>query len=401
MGLKLNITATSLLLLLASAAEVACDTIFYVTKYGERADGNTDISQALLKAWGDACSSPVASTVMTPDGTYALGQITIGGPCKAPINFIVQGTVKAPMDTRRFKAEAGWIAFQQIDQFTLSGGGVFDGQGKTVWGTKCPSSAYCNQLPILSSCIYMLMFNFITNSMVKDITSRDSKQFHINLLGCKNLTFYNVVISAPEESLNTDGIHIGRSSGINITDSTIETGDDCVSIGDGSEQINMQRVTCGPGHGISVGSLGKYPNEEPVVGISVKNRTLTNTQNGVRVKTWPASHQGTAYEMHFEDIVMNNVGNPIIIDQEHCPHNQCNLKIPSRIKLSSVSFRNIRGTTSTQVAVKLVCSQGVPCEDVELGDINLKYKGNEGHAMSQCKTIKPNLLGTQLPRTRA
>ena len=109
--------------------------------------------------------------------------------------------------------------------------------------------------------------------MVKDITSRDSKRFHINLLGCKNSTFYNVAISALEESLNTDGIHIGRSSGINITDSTIETGDDCVSIGDDSEQINIQRVTYGPGHGISVGSLGKYPHEEPVVGISVKNCT--------------------------------------------------------------------------------------------------------------------------------
>ncbi|CBI28398.3 unnamed protein product, partial [Vitis vinifera] len=105
--------------------------------------------------------------------------------------------------------------------------------------------------------------------------------------------------------------------------------------------------------------------------------------------------------MHFEDIVMNNVGNPIIIDQEYCPHNQCNLKIPSRIMLSNVSFRNIRGTTSTQVAVKLVCSQGVPCEDAELGDINLKYNGKVGHAMSQCKNIKPNLLGTQLPRTCA
>ena len=69
--------------------------------------------------------------------------------------------------------------------------------------------------------------------------------------------------------------------------------------------------------------------------------------------------------------------------------------------LNDVSFRNIRGTTSTQVAIKLVCSQRVPREDVELGDINLKYNGKEGHAMSQCKNIKANLLGTQLPRTCA
>ena len=95
---------------------------------------------------------------MIPDGTYALGQITIGGSYKAPINFNVQGTVKSSMDTSRFKAEAGWIAFQQIDQFTLSGGGVFDGQGKTVWGRKCPHYAYCKQLPIVSSCIYMLNY---------------------------------------------------------------------------------------------------------------------------------------------------------------------------------------------------------------------------------------------------
>ena len=69
---------------------------------------------------------------MIPDGTYALGQITIGGSYKAPINFNVQGTVKSSMDTSRFKAEAGWIAFQQIDQFILSYGGVFYGQAKPV-----------------------------------------------------------------------------------------------------------------------------------------------------------------------------------------------------------------------------------------------------------------------------
>ena len=45
MGLKLNIATTSLLLLLASAAEVSGDIIFYVTKYGARTDGNSDISQ--------------------------------------------------------------------------------------------------------------------------------------------------------------------------------------------------------------------------------------------------------------------------------------------------------------------------------------------------------------------
>uniref|UniRef100_F6HHK3 Polygalacturonase n=1 Tax=Vitis vinifera TaxID=29760 RepID=F6HHK3_VITVI len=324
-GMKLNIAAISLLLLLTSVAEVSGDTYFDVTKYGAQADGKTDISQALLTAWEAACASPIASRVVIPAGIYALGQVTIEGPCKAPINLIVKGTVRAPVDTSRFKPQAGWVAFQHLDQFTLSGYGVFDGQGQSVWGQKCSRTKYCHQLPI------NLRFNFLTNSIIKDITSKDSKQFHINVLGCRNITFFQVAITAPEDSQNTDGIHIGRSRGVNITHSTIQTGDDCVSIGDGSEQIDITKVNCGPGHGISVGSLGLYKNEAPVIGIRVKNCTLSDTTNGVRVKTWPSSPQGTATEMHFHDIVMNNVSNPIIIDQEYCPHNQCNLQMLQRI----------------------------------------------------------------------
>lgn len=246
-----------------------------------------------------------------------------------------------------------------------------------------------------------IRYNFITNSIIRGITSLDSKQFHMNVLGCTNVTFDHVTVTAPEDSPNTDGIHIGRSSGINITDCNIKTGDDCISLGDGAKQVTVVRTTCGPGHGISVGSLGKYPNEEPVEGVFITNCTLTGTQNGVRIKTWPDSHEGTASDMHFQDIIMNNVGNPILIDQEYCPWNQCKLSVPSKVKVSKVSFKNIRGTSSTPVAVKLVCSGGVPCQNVEVGDVDLAYSGPLGPVTSVCKNIKPVLSGKQTPVTCA
>lgn len=172
-----------------------------------------------------------------------------------------------------------------------------------------------------------LRFDFVTNSLVQDVTTLDSKQFHVNVLGCKNVTFHNFHVTAPENSVNTDGIHIGRSTDIKILNSIIQTGDDCVSIGDGSKQIYLTQVTCGPGHGFGIGSLGKFANEEPVQGIFVTGCTLKNTMNGVRIKTWPNSYPGTASDIHFEDITMENVGNPVLIDQEYCPWNQCNLKV--------------------------------------------------------------------------
>lgn len=72
----------------------------------------------------------------------------------------------------------------------------------------------------------------------------------MNILNSKNVTLQNITINAPGKSLNTDGIHIGQSSRINITHADIKTGDDYVSLGDGSQQINVENVTCGPGHGI-------------------------------------------------------------------------------------------------------------------------------------------------------
>jgi len=206
-----------------------------------------------------------------------------------------------------------------------------------------------------------------------------------------------LTITAPADSANTDGIHIGPSSGITITDIKIGTGDDCISLGDGSQDITITKVTCGPGHGISVGSLGRYKDEEPVSGITVTGCTITNAQNGVRIKTWPASPSaGSASGMHFEDITMINVDNPILIDQGYCPHGQCKAQVPSTIKISDVSFKNIRGSTNNVEAIKLACSKSVPCEKVNLQDIDLKFTGS-GEAKTICENVKPTISGTQNP----
>ncbi|XP_073221189.1 polygalacturonase-like isoform X2 [Cicer arietinum] len=375
---------TIVLSFLLTTFGIAQSAVFDIRKYGAPSG---DITTAFGDVWKAACNSTGASKVWIPSGSYKMGAIVVKGPCNGPIEVQVDGTIIAPANPAALHDAYEWIKFEYVDFFTLSGKGVFDGQGAIAWNQNdCGKNKNCDMASMNFG------FNFLKHATVRDITSKDSKNFHVNVLGCTNFTFDHFTVTAPATSLNTDGIHIGRSTDVKILNTNIGTGDDCVSLGDGCKQITVQNVNCGPGHGISVGSLGKYPKEEPVEQLLVKNCTLTNTDNGVRIKTWPST-PGTnpITDMHFEDITMVDVLNPVIIDQEYCPWNQCSKQSPSKIKISKVTFKNIKGTSKTKDGVILICSKSVPCEGVELNNVALTFNGTEVDA--KCVNVKPIVTG--------
>ena len=158
----------------------------------------------------------------------------------------------------------------------------------------------------------------VNTARISKITSSNSKFFHFGVHECRDVTFDHVTIIAPADSPNTDGIHISKSSGITIMHSVIGTGDDCISLGPGSKFINITDVQCGPGHGISIGSLGKYPNEEDVSEVTIRDSTFVGTDNGVRIKTWSTSFSSSVSKIAFLNLEMKDVKNPIIIDQKYC-----------------------------------------------------------------------------------
>ncbi|KAE8715033.1 Polygalacturonase [Hibiscus syriacus] len=81
------------------------------------------------------------------------------------------------------------------------------------------------------------------------------------------------------------------------------------------------QVICGPGHGISNGSLAKDLKEEGVQNVTVKKTIFVGTQNGLRIKSWARPSTGFVQRVRFMDSLMVHVQNPIVIDQNYCPHN--------------------------------------------------------------------------------
>ncbi|KAJ6808812.1 polygalacturonase-like [Iris pallida] len=215
-----------------------------------------------------------------------------------------------------------------------------------------------------------LRFFMSSNVTVHGLKIRNSPQFHFRFDECRNVTVDHISISSPALSPNTDGIHVENTRNVRIHNSVISNGDDCVSIGSGSVNVDIQNVTCGPSHGISIGSLGKANSRACVANVTVRNSVIKHSDNGVRIKTWQGG-SGSVSSVAFEDIRMDTVRNPIIIDQYYCPSGPCANRT-SNVFVSGVSYSGIRGTYDARSPpMHFGCSDSVPCTNVTLTDVEL------------------------------
>ncbi|KAG9449617.1 hypothetical protein H6P81_009582 [Aristolochia fimbriata] len=307
-------------------------TVFDVTTYGAVGDGKTDDSPAFVKAWSAACTTSGASTLLIPSQkTFLLSPLNFDGKCLASsIQIQLDGNLVAPGSREAFRSETRWILIAHANYLTITGSGQLDGQGAVWWPQNC-AQATTPQLLTLESC-------------------------------------NNVKLTGVWKMVNSPRNHLKINKCNNVSD-------DCISILDGISDVNMTSVYCGPGHGISIGSLGKDGSEAMVSEINVENCTFEKTQNGVRIKTWQGG-SGYVKNIGFRHLEMNQVDRPIVIDQYY----EDKTNKSSAVAVSEVEFVDIRGTASKEDAIQLACSLSVPCRNIRLTQISLTTPGKTAGA---------------------
>ncbi|KAF5187680.1 Polygalacturonase [Thalictrum thalictroides] len=364
--------------------------------------GNAAVAQpqayalAFQAAWAAACKVE-ASTVLVPlDYMFLVGPISFSGPyCKPNIVFQLDGTIIAPAG---FKVWGSgfyqWLLFTKLSGITVQGGGVIDGRG-SIWWKELPlddpiddetkmlipktnisidensltpvNSQLNGKMPGIKPTALRFYGSF--NVTVTGIKIINSPQCHLKFDNCDGVNVFDMSVSSPGDSLNTDGIHLQNSRDVLIRGTNLACGDDCISIQTGSSNVYIHDVTCGPGHGISIGGLGKDNTKACVSNITVRNIMMHNTMNGVRIKTWQGG-SGSVENVLFSNIQVSEVEFPIVIDQFYCDKMTCKNQT-SAVFLSGITYERIRGTYTVK-PVHFACSDSLPCMDVSLTSIQLK-----------------------------
>ncbi|KAJ3670220.1 hypothetical protein LUZ60_010544 [Juncus effusus] len=384
----------SLLITIFFFNHVKSQVVFNVMSYGAKGDGTTDDSKAFQKSWSVACSSTQAAILLVPHNKkFLLKPIDFNGSCKSRIEIQIKGTIVAPSSQSPWSSHnrRHWMLFNGISDLTVTGGGTINGNGKIWWDNSCKvnKAKPCTEAPTA------MTFYSCKNLVLRNLNVKNSQQIHVSIEKSNNVRVSNLAITAPSSSPNTDGIHVTSTTNIEITNCAIRTGDDCISIESGTNNLKATKIACGPGHGISIGSLGDDNSEAQVSRILIDTVKMNGTTNGARIKTWQGG-SGYAKNIIFQNIVMHNVQNPIIIDQNYCDSQTPCKTQASAVEVSDVIFRNIRGTSATEIAIELDCSASVPCRGIMLEGINLVDKKNKP-ARSACQNARWSKAGMVVP----
>ncbi|XP_050373314.1 polygalacturonase At1g48100 [Argentina anserina] len=358
----------------------ATDCTFNVMSFGAVGDGDADDTKAFRDAWKAACAVEGAVVLAPADYCFKITSTIFSGPCKPGLVFQVDGILMAPDGPKAWpKADSNkqWLVFYRLDQMTFTGSGTIEGNGQKWWDLPCKPHRGPDGSTASGPCDSPALIRFFmsTNLMVKGLRIQNSPMFHMKFDGCEGVQIEKLSISSPKLSPNTDGIHIENTKSVGIYDSMISNGDDCISIGPGCADVDIMGVTCGPSHGISIGSLGVHNSQACVSNITVRDVVIRESDNGLRIKTWQGG-TGCVSGILFENINMENVLNCLLVDQYYCTSKGC-LNQTSAVHVTDVVYRTIKGTYDVRKPpIHFACSDTVACTNITLSEVELyPYEG--------------------------
>lgn len=228
---------------------------------------------------------------------------------------------------------------KDVENITITGRGVIDGQGKAWWNEvyrietakePLPPTKYQTMWEEQNKGLYTEPYYKRTvdkkffrpsffqaynckNILIEGVTFKNSPFWTINPEFCDNVTVTGISIFNPH-SPNTDGINPSSCTNVHISNCHISVGDDCITIksgrdGDGrkygkaTENVTITNCTMLSGHGgVVIGS----EMSGGIKKITISNCVFDGTDRGIRIKS-ARGRGGVVEDIRVDNIVMKNI----------------------------------------------------------------------------------------------
>lgn len=205
-----------------------------------------------------------------------------------------------------------------------------------------------------------------------------------------DVTMRNIKVSAISHSqwftVNTDGADTWNSDKVLLENWDVISGDDCIAAKGNTTNLHVRNVTCHGGNGMTIGSVGQYPaTPDYVENVLFEDIQVTDAFNAAFIKTWqgvPVDNstngdaggggQGYVRNITFLNFTVTRIALPIQITQCIYSEAQGTDCETSKMSISDINWKDIKGTTTFNVASSLHCASGHPCSGIVFDKVDLR-----------------------------
>lgn len=226
---------------------MAAPSLYCVTDFGARGDGNTLDTRAIQSAI-DAAASAGGGRVLVPAGHYKIGTLHLRNGIT--LDLATGATLFGSPDIADYPNLAErqgdrhghhLIVAEGVSDITICGGGVIDGNGPAFWKPQAgPVSWIGPKTPRVSP---MFEIRNCRNVRLQDITITDSPGWTVHMFCCDYVWVRGVKLINPLFGPNTDGFDINGCRDVTISDTHIECGDDAIVLKTTKDARSSHRVS--------------------------------------------------------------------------------------------------------------------------------------------------------------
>lgn len=289
--------------------------VFNITDYGAIGNGITDNAKAIQKAI-DACAASGGGKVVVPSGgVFLTGPFRLRSRIELEVETgskLLANPDEHVYTKSAFKNNVGegtlWIYGNDVDNVTLCGGGTIDGNGIAFMGKELDDSYELKPFNIVDPRPHLLTLTGGKNIRIRDLTIRNSAYWTVHLIGCNDVAIDNLTLLNNLKVRNSDGIDIDHSKNVRISNSYIESGDDCICLKNRREfaeygvcenivvsNCTMTSRSCA----IKIGS----ENMDSIRHVLFNNCIITKSNRGIGIQN---RDEGTVTDVVFSNIMVQS-----------------------------------------------------------------------------------------------